>query len=80
MRVCPYAVGTRLNGRVDRVHDGFTDLRAASDDDHAGFVNPYGGIAFFTSGFRSLFHGAPNMDTLVALGSAAAFGWSTVNL
>ena len=35
---------------------------------------------FFTSGFRSLFHGAPNMDTLVALGSAAAFGWSTVSL
>lgn len=31
---------------------------------------------FFTSGFRSLFHGAPNMDTLVALGSAASFGWS----
>ncbi len=32
---------------------------------------------FFTSGFRSVFHGAPNMDTLVALGSSAAFGWST---
>ncbi|MCR5229493.1 MAG: heavy metal translocating P-type ATPase [Solobacterium sp.] len=32
---------------------------------------------FFTSGFRSLFHGAPNMDTLVALGSAVSFGWST---
>ena len=31
---------------------------------------------FFTSGFRGLFHGAPNMDTLVALGSAASFGWS----
>ena len=31
---------------------------------------------FFTSGFRSLFHGAPNMDTLVALGSAVSFGWS----
>ena len=35
---------------------------------------------FFTSGFRSLFHGAPNMDTLVALGSAAAFGYSLVEL
>ena len=32
---------------------------------------------FFTSGFSSLFHGAPNMDTLVALGSSVAFGWST---
>ena len=31
---------------------------------------------FFTSGFRSLVHGAPNMDTLVALGSAVSFGWS----
>ncbi|MBQ1818536.1 MAG: heavy metal translocating P-type ATPase [Clostridia bacterium] len=31
---------------------------------------------FFTSGFRSLIHGAPNMDTLVALGSSASFGWS----
>ena len=35
---------------------------------------------FFTSGFKSLFHGAPNMDTLVALGSAAAFGYSLVEL
>ncbi len=33
---------------------------------------------FFTSGFKSLMHGAPNMDTLVALGSAASFGWSLV--
>ena len=32
---------------------------------------------FFISGFKSLLHGAPNMDTLVALGSAASFGWST---
>lgn len=32
---------------------------------------------FFTSGFSSLLHGAPNMDTLVALGSSTAFGWST---
>ena len=31
---------------------------------------------FFTSGFRSVFHGAPNMDTLVALGSGVSFGWS----
>lgn len=31
---------------------------------------------FFTSGFKSLFAGAPNMDTLVAMGSAASFGWS----
>ncbi|MGN0662994.1 MAG: heavy metal translocating P-type ATPase, partial [Faecalibacterium sp.] len=32
---------------------------------------------FFISGFKGLVHGAPNMDTLVALGSAASFGWST---
>ena len=31
---------------------------------------------FFTSGFGSLRHGAPNMDTLVALGSGVSFGWS----
>ena len=35
---------------------------------------------FFISGFRSLIHGAPNMDTLVALGSSAAFGYSTYAL
>ncbi|MBE6117511.1 MAG: heavy metal translocating P-type ATPase [Erysipelotrichaceae bacterium] len=32
--------------------------------------------AFFTSGFRSLLHGAPNMDTLVALGSSVSLAWS----
>lgn len=31
---------------------------------------------FFVSGFKSLVHGAPNMDTLVAMGSAISFGWS----
>ncbi len=31
---------------------------------------------FFVSGFKSLMHGAPNMDTLVAMGSAVSFGWS----
>ena len=35
---------------------------------------------FFTSGFRSLFHGAPNIDTLIALGSMAGFVYSTVIL
>lgn len=35
---------------------------------------------FFTSGYKSLFHGAPNMDTLVALGSTASFGYSIVEL
>ncbi len=33
---------------------------------------------FFTSGFKSLIHGSPNMDTLVALGSTASFGYSLV--
>lgn len=32
---------------------------------------------FFISGFKGLIHGAPNMDTLVALGSSAAFLYST---
>ena len=35
---------------------------------------------FFISGFRALLHRSPNMDTLVALGSAAAFGYSTYAL
>ncbi|MGN0506237.1 MAG: heavy metal translocating P-type ATPase [Lachnospiraceae bacterium] len=35
---------------------------------------------FFVSGFRSLWHRAPNMDTLVALGSGAAFIYSTYAL
>ncbi|MEE1110261.1 MAG: heavy metal translocating P-type ATPase, partial [Lachnospiraceae bacterium] len=35
---------------------------------------------FFISGFKSLFHGAPNMDTLIALGSGAAFVYSTAML
>ena len=35
---------------------------------------------FFISGYKSLFQLAPNMDTLVALGSSAAFGYSTVSL
>lgn len=32
--------------------------------------------AFFISGFKSLAHGSPNMDTLVALGSSVSFAWS----
>ena len=35
---------------------------------------------FFVSGFKSLLHRSPNMDTLVALGSGAAFGYSTYAL
>ncbi len=35
---------------------------------------------FFINGFKSLFHGAPNMDTLVALGATASFGYSTYAL
>ncbi len=35
---------------------------------------------FFISGFKSLLHKAPNMDTLVALGSGAAFAYSTYAL
>ena len=35
---------------------------------------------FFISGFKGLIHKAPNMDTLVAMGSAAAFLWSVYAL
>ena len=35
---------------------------------------------FFVNGFKSLFRGSPNMDTLVAMGSSAAFIFSTATL
>lgn len=35
---------------------------------------------FFINGFKGLIHGAPNMDTLVTLGSMASFVWSTYAL
>ena len=35
---------------------------------------------FFVSGFKSVMHGAPNMDTLVALGASASFLWSVYAL
>lgn len=35
---------------------------------------------FFISGFQSLWHKAPNMDTLVALGAGASFGYSVYAL
>ena len=35
---------------------------------------------FFISGFKSMLHGSPNMDTLVALGAGASFGYSTYAL
>jgi len=35
---------------------------------------------FFVSGFKSLAHGAPNMDTLVALGASASYAWSVYAL
>ena len=38
----------------------------------------YCGRNFFLSGFKSLFHGSPNMDTLVAIGSACSFAYSVV--
>ncbi len=37
-------------------------------------------FAFFTSGYRALWHRAPNMDSLVALGATAAYGYSVVML
>ena len=38
----------------------------------------YCGRNFFTSGFKALFHGNPNMDSLVAIGSACSFAYSIV--
>ena len=38
------------------------------------FVN----CKYFSGGFKSLIHGAPNMDTLIALGSAASTGYGGV--
>ena len=39
------------------------------------FVNRH----YFVGGFRTLWHGAPNMDSLIAIGSAASFAFSVVN-
>lgn len=36
----------------------------------------YANSAYFSNGFKSLFHGAPNMDTLVAIGAAASIAYS----
>ena len=38
----------------------------------------YCGRSFFTSGFKALAHGNPNMDSLVAIGSACSFAYSVV--
>lgn len=38
----------------------------------------YCGRHFFTGGFKALFHGNPNMDSLVAIGSACSFAYSVV--
>ena len=40
------------------------------------FINRH----YFIGGFRSLIHGAPNMDALIALGSSASFSYSVVSL
>ena len=64
-------------------------LPAFFDDNHVamGLVQMLLTIAvmvinqkFFINCFKSLFHGSPNMDTLVALGSTASFGYSTYAL
>lgn len=36
--------------------------------------------SYFINGFKSLIHGAPTMDALVAIGSAASIGWSIVGI
>jgi len=40
------------------------------------FVNRH----YFIMGFKTLFHGSPNMDSLIALGSAASAAWSIAGL
>ena len=40
------------------------------------FVNRH----YFITGFRTLWHRAPNMDSLIALGSAASAAWSVAQL
>ena len=36
--------------------------------------------SYFISGFKSLIHGAPTMDALIAIGSTASIGWSIVGI
>ena len=36
--------------------------------------------SYFINGFKSLIHGAPTMDALIAIGSAASIGWSIVGV
>lgn len=36
--------------------------------------------SYFINGFKSLIHGAPTMDALIAIGSAASIGWSIVGI
>ena len=40
------------------------------------FINRH----YFITGFKTLFHGAPNMDSLIAIGSAASFVFSIINM
>ena len=51
----------------------FTALADRMCDDHQS-------VSFLSVVFQSLLHGAPNMDTLVALGAGASFGYSTYAL
>lgn len=63
---------SRDSGRESCGNGNFTALADRMCDDHQSEV--------FVSGFQSLLHGAPNMDTLVALGAGASFGYSTYAL
>ena len=38
------------------------------------------GNRFYRVGFRTILHGAPNMDSLIAMGTTAAIGWSLVSI
>ena len=79
--------GAEVKARIDKMLD---ELNGKPDKKDILFIRA-GSVSythlimvinqrFFVSGFKSLWHRAPNMDTLVALGAGAAFVYSTYAL
>lgn len=62
-----------LTGEQGMMTDALTQLLLAAP---ILFVNRH----YFITGFKTLFHLSPNMDSLIAIGSAASFGYSLVSL
>ena len=69
----PLFVGALLDGSENCLTSGLTQLFLALP---IMILNK----RYYISGFKNLFHGAPNMDTLVALGASASFLWSVYAL